>query len=169
MSPLRAANRYYWMIRNTVSTWIKRLTMMDKIDHDSQPWAPPWPATEIIDRVWQSGRPQAGERWDAVIDLDGDQPLLEDVALYVRWPIVDGPAPEHAPLVALADLVADLRRAGKRVLIHCAGGMNRSGLLVAAALIREGMNAQEAIDLIRTRRPGALNNRQFVRHLLERL
>jgi len=71
--------------------------------------------------------------------------------------------------VALADLVADLRRAGKQVLIHCAGGMNRSGLLVAAALVREGMEAQEAIALIRARRPGALNNRQFVRHLLEQL
>lgn len=141
---------------------------MSTADHDPA-FAPPWPATEIIEGVWQSGHPRSNEQWDAVIDLDGDQPPLENIALYVRWPIEDGPAPEHAPLVALADLVADLRRAGKQVLIHCAGGMNRSGLLVAAALVREGMEAQEAIALIRARRPGALNNRQFVRHLLEQL
>lgn len=142
---------------------------MNPTDDAPQVWAPPWPATQIVEGVWQSGHPQPGDRWDAVIDLDGDQPLLEDVALYVRWPIVDGPVPEHAPLVALADFVADLRRAGKQVLIHCAGGMNRSGLLVAAALVREGMAPQEAIELIRSRRPGALNNRQFVQHLLEQL
>lgn len=142
---------------------------METSDYRPQTWAPPWPATEIVEGVWQSGHPQPGELWDAVIDLDGDQPLLEDVGLYVRWPIVDGPVPEHALLVALADLVADLWREGKRVLIHCAGGMNRSGLLVAAALVRNGMGAEEAIELIRARRPGALSNKQFVQHLLERL
>jgi protein-tyrosine phosphatase len=142
---------------------------VDTADHDPQAPAPPWPATEIVEGVWQSGHPEPGERWDAVIDLDGDQPPLEDVGLYVRWPIVDGPVPEHALLVGLADLVADLWRAGKRVLIHCAGGMNRSGLLVAAALIRTGMRAEEAIELIRARRSGALSNQQFVEHLLTRL
>ena len=140
---------------------------MDTSDHHPQPSAPPWPATQIVECVWQSGHPRPGERWDAVIDLDGDQPPLEDVGLYVRWPIVDGPVPEPALLVALGDLVADLQTAGKRVLIHCAGGMNRSGLLVAAALIRNGMAPAEAIALIRDRRPGALNNQQFVEHLLK--
>jgi hypothetical protein len=163
------ARRYYWIMRRFVRTWVERLSRMNAAEYGPQALAPPWPATEIVEGVWQSGHPRPGERWDAVIDLDGDQPLLEDVALYVRWPIVDGPVPEYAPLVALADLVADLRRAGKRMLIHCAGGMNRSGLLVAAALVRDGMSAQDAIDLIRARRPGALSNRQFVQHLLERM
>ncbi|MGH8900796.1 MAG: protein-tyrosine phosphatase family protein [Egibacteraceae bacterium] len=148
---------------------VEKLSIMDTSEHGSQAWTPPWPATEIVEGVWQSGHPWPGERWDAVIDLDGNQPPLEDVGLYVCWPIVDGPVPDHGLLVALADLIADLRRAGKRVLIHCAGGMNRSGLLVAAALIRNGMGAAEAIKLIRDRRPGALNNQQFVEHLLERL
>lgn len=132
--------------------------------------AAPWPPTEIVEGVWQSGHPQPGEKWDAVVDLDGDQPPLEDVAMYVQWPIPDGPAPEHDVLVALADLISDLRRTGKRVLIHCAGGMNRSGLVVAAVLVRDdGMPIDEAIELIRARRPGALNNQSFVQHLLEQL
>lgn len=83
----------------------------------------------------------------------------------MHWLIEDGPAPERAVLVALADLVNDLRRAGRRVLIHCAGGINRSGLLSAAALIRDGMSATEAIETVRSRRSGALNNREFVRLL----
>jgi hypothetical protein len=73
--------------------------------------APPWPAGEIVSGVWQSGSPQPGEHWDAVIDLDGSAPPLDGIALYVHWLIEDGPAPERATLVALADLVNDLRRA----------------------------------------------------------
>lgn len=128
--------------------------------------AAPWPPTEIVEGVWQSGSPEPGHRWDAVIDLDGGQPPLEDVDCYLRWRIEDGPAPEEAVLVALADFVRDLRRSGKRILIHCAGGMNRSGLIVATALIRDGMASRDAVDLIRERRPGALNNGAFVDLLL---
>ena len=132
--------------------------------------APPWPASEIIDGVWQSGHPEPGEHWDAVIDLDGSTPPLEGVACYVHWPIEDAPvAPDKAVLVALADLVRDLRRAGKRVLVHCAGGINRSGLLAAATLIRDGMPPQQAVDTVRARRQGSLNNQVFVRTLLEGL
>jgi hypothetical protein len=130
---------------------------------------PAWPASEIVPGVWQSGSPQPGEHWDAVIDLDCSSPPLEGVAFYAHWPIEDGPAPETAVLVALADLVNDLRRGGKRVLIHCAGGINRSGLLATAALIRDGMGADEAVETVRARRPGALNNLEFVRQLTEGL
>ncbi len=129
--------------------------------------APAWPPGEIVPGVWQSGSPQPGEHWDAVIDLDGSAPPLEGIALYVHWLIEDGPAPERAVLVALADLVNDMRRVRKHVLRHCAGGINRSGLLSAAALMRDGMSATEAIETIRLRRPGALNNREFVRLLIE--
>ena len=85
----------------------------------------------------------------------------------MHWLIEDGPAPERATLVALADLVNGLRRARKRVLVHCAGGINRSSLPSAAALMRDGMSTTEAIETVRSRRPGALNNREFVRLLLE--
>ncbi len=128
---------------------------------------PPWPPTEIVPGVWQSGSPEPGEHWDAVIDLDCSAPPLEGVAFYAHWPIEDGPAPETVVLVALADLVNDLRRGGKRILIHCAGGVNRSGLLAAAALIRDGMGAVEAVKTVRARRPGALINPEFVRLLTE--
>ena len=126
---------------------------------------PPWPPDEIVPGLWQSGSPQPGEHWDAVIDLHGDAPPLEDVEFYVHWLIEDGPAPDHSTLVALADLVRDLRKAGKRVLVHCAAGINRSGLLAAASLIREGYDADDAIETVRAARTGALNNPEFVKAL----
>ena len=54
-------------------------------------------------------------------------------------------------------------KAGKRVLIRCQAGWNRSGLVMALVLMREGYSAEEAIALIRERRsPNALKNGAFV-------
>jgi hypothetical protein len=123
---------------------------------------PPWPADQIVPGLWQSGHPEPGEHWDAVFDLSGEEPPLEDVEFYVHWLIEDGPAPEFTTLRSLADLVDDLRQDGKRVLIHCAAGINRSGLLSAAALIRGGWDVDDAIAAVREARHGALNNPNFV-------
>jgi protein-tyrosine phosphatase len=57
---------------------------------------------------------------------------------------------------------------GKRVLIRCQAGWNRSGLLMALVLIRDGHTASEAIDLIREKRSRhALSNFTFANWLLE--
>ena len=57
---------------------------------------------------------------------------------------------------------------GQRVLIRCQAGMNRSGLIMALVLIREGYTAQEAIDLIRDKRSKhALFNGRFEKWLSE--
>ncbi len=54
-----------------------------------------------------------------------------------------------------------------KVLIHCSAGHNRSGLIVADYLIVNlKMKSQDAIDLIRSKRPGALTNQTFVNYLL---
>jgi protein-tyrosine phosphatase len=51
---------------------------------------------------------------------------------------------------------------GKRVLVRCQAGINRSGLVMALMLIREGYSADEAINLMRTKRGEAvLANKHF--------
>lgn len=56
---------------------------------------------------------------------------------------------------------------GKRVLIRCQAGLNRSGLVMALVLIREGYKPEHAIQLIRSRRNSqALFNNQFVKFLM---
>ena len=57
---------------------------------------------------------------------------------------------------------------GQRVLIRCQAGMNRSRLIMALVLIREGYTADEAINLIRTKRSKhALFNGRFEKWLKE--
>jgi protein-tyrosine phosphatase len=56
--------------------------------------------------------------------------------------------------------------AGKRVLVTCEMGWNRSGLVTGIALLELGRMAPEAIRMIRAARgPRALGNTEFVRIL----
>ena len=107
--------------------------------------------------------------FDAVFDVCGwnrgdgmaDRPyvfyLLDDV------PWIPDPEGIHDLGLAIAALV----RAGQRVSVNCAAGLNRSGLLVGRALIELGHPPLEAIDLVRAARgPWALSNVGFTRFLL---
>jgi protein-tyrosine phosphatase len=60
-------------------------------------------------------------------------------------------------------------QAGKRVLIRCQAGWNRSGLVTALVLMREGYRSFEAIELIRQMRSeSALCNRSFEQFLRDK-
>jgi protein-tyrosine phosphatase len=58
-------------------------------------------------------------------------------------------------------------KSGDRVLIRCQAGLNRSGIVTALVLIKEGYSPAQAIDLIRAKRgEDALCNYQFEQWLL---
>ena len=58
-------------------------------------------------------------------------------------------------------------KAGKKVLIRCQAGLNRSGLVTALVLIRDGYAPADAIRLIRANRcEAAISNRHFESWLL---
>lgn len=84
------------------------------------------------------------------------------------WPIPDGPldGTQLAGVMRLAQAASDALEDGKRVLVRCYHGYNRSGLVVAHSLVRDGHSAEDAIRLIRSRRsPWALHNELFVEYL----
>lgn len=45
---------------------------------------------------------------------------------------------------------------GAPVLVHCMGGRGRSGMAVAAWVVSRGLSGAQAIDAVRTARPGAI-------------
>jgi protein-tyrosine phosphatase len=50
--------------------------------------------------------------------------------------------------------------AGENILVHCRGGVGRSGMVVARLLCENGVNVEEAIALVRAARPGAIETWQ---------
>ena len=66
-------------------------------------------------------------------------------------------------VIKLARKVAQDIQQGKVVLVSCAAGLNRSGLISALALCGLGVPPVVAIQRVRERRPGALFNPQFVK------
>lgn len=66
------------------------------------------------------------------------------------------------------DQAAGRWRDGGKVLIRCQAGYNRSGLMMALVLMRLGLTAEDAIELLRRRRgPDVLINRVFEQYVYE--
>lgn len=87
----------------------------------------------------------------------------------IRYGFGDGDMSDFEPEADLAFAVREAHadwKAGKRVLIRCQAGLNRSGLVMALVLIRDGYTPAEAIDLIRAGRgDSAMCNPTFERWL----
>lgn len=104
-----------------------------------------------------------------VIDLEGDLdsgcPTNPGKMLYVYLPIYDEELPDLHKLHAVAGLAASMVRSGRRVLSHCGMGFNRSALLAGLVLVMNGMSGADAVQHLRSRRPGALFNEVFAEYL----
>ncbi len=79
----------------------------------------------------------------------------------VHFPIVDVSAPGDGEMPEFAKLVEQIlamARAGKTVVIHCRGGIGRSGTVAAACLVALGHEPADAIERVRAVRPGAVES-----------
>ncbi len=142
--------------------------------------APDRPWDEIVPGLWMGGhefRRPAGGTQPAVVRAEFDlvQTLLrlpghgpDDGVEHHVWPIPDGPldGTQLTGVIRLAEAAAEALDAGRKVLVRCFHGYDRSGLVVAHTLMRRGAGADEAVRLIRARRsPWALHNELFVAYL----
>ncbi|WIY04395.1 protein phosphatase [Amycolatopsis mongoliensis] len=146
-------------------------------DRNNPPPESPW--SEIRPGLWMGGHVVGGP--------DGEEPVVVGrefalvLSLYQRdghgpppgvehhfAELPDGPLSEAqlGEVERFAELAAEGVRAGRPTLVRCHAGLNRSGLVVAQALVELGLGVPEAIALVRRRRsPWALHNELFVRYL----
>ena len=63
----------------------------------------------------------------------------------------------------------DVVNQGKKIMIHCVGGLGRSGMVAASYLKFKGINAEDAIEVVRAARgPRAIESRvqeEFVQNV----
>jgi protein-tyrosine phosphatase len=77
---------------------------------------------------------------------------------YRRVRIRDFGCPSHDEMRAILDTIDDALARGRGVYVHCWGGIGRTGTVVGCWLVRHGLSASDALDLIAERRrdtPGA--------------
>ena len=77
--------------------------------------------------------------------------------LHLPVPDVSTPGPEfEAGWPAVSNHLRSRLDAGENILIHCRGGVGRSGMIAARLLVESGADAEEAIARVRAARPGAI-------------
>lgn len=105
--------------------------------------------------------------WHGIADLPR---LAQELGLRWRhYPIQDYSVPISVEAtVALLDEIAGWAKAGDRVVIHCRGGLGRTGTIAASYLVRLGIEPEEALRIVARQRQSSMcpeNDRQkdFVR------
>lgn len=95
--------------------------------------------------------------WAGVPDL---QAKAEARGIKVmRTSIPDQMTPTVADMRAMVAWIEDGVQRGERVVIHCMGGLGRSGTVAACVLVDRGLPAEDAITAVRkTRGPRAVEN-----------
>lgn len=105
----------------------------------------------------------------AVVSLVNNQQdglLFHDAGfdfLCVSIPDFHPPGPDQANQVVR--FIEKMKSEGKPVVVHCHAGYGRTGTLLAAYLISSGKTAKQAIDDVRSARPGAIETQGQVQFL----
>lgn len=114
----------------------------------------------IMEQLDQDVRWLRGKGIGAVLSLT-ETPLhpagLAQHDLIVRHlPVPDLQAPLREEFITALWFIDAQRQAGRAVAVHCLMGQGRTGTILAAYLIRQGLSADEAIARIRHLCPGAI-------------
>ncbi|KAB2945632.1 MAG: dual specificity protein phosphatase family protein [Candidatus Methanoperedens sp.] len=126
---------------------------------------------QIDEHLYQSSMIDDVERtkmFDVCIDLAGGiDPDSSNFKIYLNWTIEDARLPDLDILKLVASFGYDLAYKKKmEVLVHCEQGINRASLINGMILWMKGMSGEEIVNYIRSKRPGALFNQNFVNYLV---
>ncbi|XP_014672904.1 PREDICTED: protein tyrosine phosphatase type IVA 2-like isoform X1 [Priapulus caudatus] len=91
------------------------------------------------------------------------EPLEQEGIRVMDWCFDDGSPP---PDKVVEDWIQLLKSRFKEepgccVAVHCVAGLGRAPVLVALALIESGMKYEDAVEMIRQKRRGAINAKQL--------
>mgnify|MGYP000910473167 CR=1 FL=1 len=86
-------------------------------------------------------------------------------------PVEDFSAPTPEDIEKFLERARFYRHEKKAIVVHCGAGIGRTGTMIACYLVDKGMKPDEAIALVRKKRPGSIETveqEQAVRDLARR-
>ena len=110
----------------------------------------------------------------AAVGLSGTAMAAATSSRSIGWhhvPIVDGSVPDALFEDCWSQVEQSLLyqlRSGENVVIHCLGGLGRTGLVAARLLVQLGVGPKKSITLVRAARPGTIENESQERYVRER-
>jgi hypothetical protein len=151
-------------------------------DHNYEDFTPKDLWTEVLPRLWIGGtadndmigmpeiEPQiTKDLFDTVVTLHAWSNPVDWHVRELRQAFHDGEVTEIdvEDLWFLVSSIYEDWQAGKRILVRCLAGLNRSALVVTLVMIAAGYSASDAIELIRAKRSvWVMHNPEFYEWLL---
>ncbi|AGE50124.1 dual specificity protein phosphatase 16 / mitogen-activated protein kinase phosphatase 7 [Acanthocystis turfacea Chlorella virus Canal-1] len=130
-----------------------------------------YPPKRITNHVWIGSRATAADpvflkknNIKFIVNCTKDVPKYTDIPM-LRVPVNDSSldADKMGKFLKMASLaIRDVTRYNGNVLVHCYAGMNRSATVTAAYLMTiKGLTAQQAIELIKKKKPETFTPMNF--------
>lgn len=122
----------------------------------------------IRENLFLGGHPNSVMTFKYVFAMNGRPTYHVPIGtMVICRPFDDAPyMPPEEMLHDIAQMILKYSRQGP-TLVHCAAGINRSALVLALALVHDGMTPEDAIKLIREKRSDlCLSNKTFEQWLL---
>lgn len=76
--------------------------------------------------------------------------------LAVNVPVPDMEAPADRQLDHLVETIRKANASGMGVAVHCGAGLGRTGTVLAAYFVANGLSPQDAVEKVRDLRPGSV-------------
>lgn len=108
--------------------------------------------------------------WAELFELgieDYPRKAQESGYYFYHMPIKDHHVPIMEDANILVTLIMDHIKMGHNILIHCSGGVGRSGVIISCCLCKLGYKPEKAVTTVRNRRDGAIKNAHQVRFVKE--
>lgn len=96
-----------------------------------------------------------------------DGPLQKAGINYLHIPVPDMTAPTLSQIQKFVSHVQVSLQENKPVVVHCLGGLGRTGTMLACYLVSQGYASSDAIRMVRQKRPNSIETLQQEEAVIE--